>query len=177
MPGCRTASAILLLGLALSGCNLPVPAPAITEEPADDLAATRQALVPIAEALLVRVNHDRDVLGLPALVPSQALNQVAGLRVEDMLVRGYLGPVGPGDVSVAAQDLMAVAGYSGRLGETVYEHSGPLAGLVDAAAGAWVASEAHRKLLLDAGFQFTGIGILGDGERWIVAQVFAERGP
>lgn len=177
MPHRRTIMATLLLGLALASCNLQRAGPAATQQPSADLVATRQALVPMADALLVRVNHDRDVLGLPALVPSQALEQVAALRVDDMLVRGYLGSVGPGEGSAAAQDLMAVAGFSGRLGETVYEHNGPLADLVDAVVGAWIASEAHRKLILDPRFQFTGIGILGAGERWIVAQVFAERGP
>lgn len=143
-----------------------------------DLAATRQALTPLGEALKVRLNRDRDVLGLPALVPSQALDQAAGLRAEDMLVRDYLGPVGPGDPSVAAQDLMSAAGYSGQLGELIYEHDGPLSELTETTMGTWMASDAHRDVLLNTRFQYMGAGLVGDGAgRWIVVLLFAEVGP
>lgn len=166
-----------LLILALAGCNLPAGDVGPVAGPTNDLAATRQSLAPIGEMLLVRINHDRDVLGLPALTPSQALDQVAGLRAEDMLAREYVGPIGPGDASVPAQDLMAVAGYTGRLGELTYEHIGGLDALVEAAVAAWIASEAHRSLLLDTRYRYTGVGMIRDGERWIVALAFAEQGP
>jgi uncharacterized protein YkwD len=166
-----------ILMLALAGCNLRGADAVPGEAPATDLAATRQSLTPIGEMLLVRINHDRDVLSLPALTPSQALDQVAGLRAEDMLARGYLGPTGPGDVSVPAQDLMTVAGYVGRLGELTYGHTGPLDSLVDATVGAWIASDAHRALLLDSRYHFIGVGMIGEGERWIVVLALAERGP
>jgi len=168
---------LLLVGLALAACNLNADDVGQRAAPTDELAATRQSLAPMGEILLVRVNHDRDVLGLPALTPSQALNQVAGLRAEDMFTRGYLGPIGPGDESVPAQDLMAVAGYKGRLGELTYEYLGPLDSLVDATLGAWIASDVHRVLLLDSGYQYTGAGVIGEAERWIVVMAFAERGP
>jgi len=168
---------IVALSILLAGCNLRGVEAGPGGTPAADLAATRQSLTPMGEMLLVRVNHDRDVLGLPALTPSQALDQVAGLRAEDMLARGYVGPNVPGDASVPAQDLMTVAGYVGRLGELTYEHIGPLDSLVDASVGAWIASDAHRALLLDTRYKFTGVGMVGEGERWIVALVFAEQGP
>jgi len=168
---------LLLVGLALAACNLRPVDVGPGDAPTNDLAATRQSLAPIGEILLVRVNHDRDVLGLPALTPSQALDQVAGLRAEDMLTRGYLGPIGPGDTTVPAQDLMAVAGYRGRLGELTYEFLGPLDSLVDATLGAWIASDVHRALLLETGYQYTGAGVIGEAERWIVVLAFAEQGP
>ena len=168
---------ILALTLALAGCNLRGADIGPGNAPATDLDATRQSLAPIGEVLLVRVNHDRDVLGLPALTPSQALDMAAGLRAEDMLTRGYLGPIGPGDTSVPAQDLMAVAGYRGRLGELTYEHLGPLDSLVAATLGAWIASDAHRALLLDTDYQYMGVGVIGEADRWIVVLAFAEQGP
>ncbi len=167
----------LALTIALAGCNLRGanvdPAGAAAADP----AATRQSLAPIGEMLLVRINHDRDVLGLSALTPSQALEQVAELRADDMLARGYVGATGPGDTSVPAQDLLAVAGYAGKLGELTYEHVGPLDSLVDACVGSWIASDPHRSLLLETRYKYTGVGVVGEGERWIVALVFAEQGP
>ncbi len=87
---------ILALTLALAGCNLRGADAGPGNEPTDDLEATRQSLAPIGEILLVRVNHDRDVLGLPALTPSQALDMAAGLRAEDMLTRELPWPDRPG---------------------------------------------------------------------------------
>lgn len=167
----------LVISLGLTSCNLASSGVAPGGLTGGDLAATRQDLTPIGEMLLVRINHDRDVLGLPALTPSQALDQVAGLRAEDMLARDYLASNGPGDASIAAKDLMAVAGYRGRLGELIYEYVGPLDSLADASVGAWMASDAHRALLLDTTYRYDGVGVIGDGERWIVSLVFAEQGP
>lgn len=176
----RLAIILSLSVLAMSltsGCNLgrtsALPA-AGGETPGASLDV---ALQPIGESLKVRVNRDRDVLGLPALVASQALDEAARLRAEDMLIRGYLGAIGPGDPSVAAQELMAVAGYSGQLGEVVYEHVGQLSTLTESTVGAWMASDAHRKLLLDTRFQFLGASMAGGNEDWIVVMLFAEVGP
>jgi uncharacterized protein YkwD len=173
----RRAIVALVLVLALSACGLRGGGAVAGGSGGGDLAATREALLPIGESLLARINHDRDVLGLPAFAPSQALNQVAGLRAEDMLVRGYVGPVGPGDASVAAQDLMEAAGYRGRLGELIYEYLGQPEALVDRTVTTWLASEAHRVLLLDAAYRYAGVGVIGSGGRWIIALEFAEQGP
>jgi uncharacterized protein YkwD len=173
----RTAF-VVTLALALAACNLPrTQGDSGGGSAFGDLAATRESLSPLAETLLGRINHDRDVLGLPAFTPSQALDQVAGLRAEDMLIRGYLGPIGPGDASAAAQDLMGAAGYRGRLGELVFEYVGQPESLVDTTVTQWMASEAHRALLLEAVYAYVGVGLIGDGERWIVALEFAEQGP
>lgn len=173
----RQTGIALALVLALAGCNLRSMHVSSGGSADVDLAATREALIPMAETLLVRINHDRDVLGLPAFTPSLALDQVAGLRAEDMLIRDYLGPVGPGYASAAAQDLMGAAGYRGRLGELTYEYVGPPESLVDTTVTAWMASEAHRALLLEAAYAYVGVGLIGDGERRIVALEFAEQGP
>jgi uncharacterized protein YkwD len=173
----RRAAFLVALALAIAACNLSETDDSGSGSAAGDLAATRESLAPLAETLLVRINHDRDVLGLPAFTPSQALVQVAGLRVEDMLVRGYLGSIGPGDATVAAQDLMGAAGYRGRLGELIYEYNGQPESLVDTTISHWMASEAHRDLLLEAAFEYVGVGLIGDGKRWIIAAEFAEQGP
>jgi hypothetical protein len=173
----RQAGIALVMVLALAGCNLRSMDVSGVGSAEADLTATRESLIPMAETLLVRINHDRDVLGLPAFTPSLALDQVAGLRAEDMLIRGYLGAIGPGDASVAAQDLMGAAGYRGRLGELIYEYVGQPESLVDTTVTQWMASEAHRALLLDAAYTYVGVGLIGDGERWIVALEFAEQGP
>ena len=168
---------IVVLGAVMvAGCNLE-RRDALPGGAGVDVASTQETLLPIGESLKVRVNRDRDVLGLPALVASQALDEAARLRAEDMLIRGYLGAIGPGDTSVAAQDLMAVAGYSGRLGELIYEHVGPLSSLTESTVGAWMASDIHRKLLLDTRFQFLGAGLAGGSDAWIVVMLFAEVGP
>jgi uncharacterized protein YkwD len=72
---------------------------------------------------------------------------------------------------------MGAAGYRGRLGELIYEYLGPPESLVDTTVTQWMSSEAHRALLLDTGYAFVGVGLLGDGERWIVVVEFAEQGP
>jgi len=168
---------MLTLVLALAACNLQSEEISGGGKMQGDLAATRESLVPIGETLLVRINHDRDVLGLSAYTPSQALDEVAGLRAEDMLIRDYVGSMGPGDASIAAQDLMGAAGYRGRLGELIYEYVGQPQSLVDAAVTTWLASEAHRALLLDPAYMYVGVGLIGDGGQWIVALEFAEQGP
>ena len=168
---------VWLAVILLAGCNLPSGGDAAPPAAGADLVATRQALAPLAETLLVRINHDRDVLDLPAYTPSQALDDIAGLRAEDMLMRGYVGSTGPGDASVAAQELMGAAGYRGRLGEMVYEFIGEPASLVDATVTTWLSSEAHRALLLDPAYAYVGAGVIGDGERWIIALELAEQGP
>jgi uncharacterized protein YkwD len=174
----RRSVFVVTLALALAACNLPrTEGDSGGGSAVGDLAATRESLAPLAATLLVRINHDRDVLGLPAFTPSQALNQVAGLRAEDMSIRGYLGPIGPGDASAAAQDMMGAAGYRGRLGELIYEYLGLPESLVDTTVTQWMASEAHRALLLEAAYAYVGVGLIGDGERWIVAVEFAEQGP
>lgn len=169
-------SGLLCVAMA-AGCNLQRSGGPQQVEDAVGSATSAEVLLPVGESLKVRINRDRDVLGLPALTASQALDEAARLRAEDMLVRGYLGPVGPGDASVAAQDLMAVAGYAGQLGELVYEHAGPLSTLTESTVGAWMASDAHRRLLLDTRFQFLGAGMAGEPEGWIVVMLFAEVGP
>jgi uncharacterized protein YkwD len=176
----RTAIVLTLTVLALilmSGCNMGSTPALPAGDGGTDAASVDAALQPIGESLKVRVNRDRDVLGLPALTASQALDAAARLRAEDMVIRGYLGAIGPGDPSVAAQELMAVAGYSGQLGELVYEHVGQLSTLTESTVGAWMASDVHRKLLLDTRFQFLGAGMAGGQEDWIVVVLFAEVGP
>lgn len=176
----RTAIVIawsLLALLLMSGCNQGRTPTLPAGDGGTDTASVDAALQPIGESLKVRVNRDRDVLGLPALVASQALDEAAHLRAEDMLIRGYLGAIGPGDPSVAAQELMGAAGYAGQLGELVYEHVGQLSTLTESTVGAWMASDGHRKLLLDTRFQFLGAGMAGGQEGWIVVVLFAEVGP
>ncbi len=173
----RSGASILvawLTGLLLAGCNLPSASTAATGTTS---LPGRPDLELIAASIVVQINLDRDRIGLGPLVTSAALTDIAFLRSDDMIERSYFGHAERQDLLPLVWPMLSASGYAGKLGENLYEYRGPLAEVGTAAVGAWIASRDHRRLLLDARFHFTGVGLMGDGTVWRVTQVFAERGP
>ena len=170
----RTVLGMWLTGMLLVSCNLPS---APTSASVTASLPGRQELELIAASIVVHINLDREQIGLGPLVTSEALSDIAFHRSEDMITRSYFGHADRQDELPLVWPMLSASGYAGKLAENLYEYRGPLADVGAAAVGAWIASRDHRRLLLDARFHFTGVGLMGDGTLWRVTQVFAERGP
>lgn len=172
----RSGAGILfgLVMVLLGGCNLPTSAATPT---AGVTIPSRAELGPVAAGIVAQINLQRAQIGLSPLVTSAALTDIAFSRSEDMMARSYFGHADRAGALPEVWPMLSAAGYSGKLGENLYEFRGALTDAGAAALGAWMASRDHRKLLLDDRFHFTGVGLMGDGFVWRVTQVFAEGGP
>lgn len=163
-------------GCTPTDCLIPSPgsgAPAPTQES----YLRRLVLLPSAEGILRLANTEREALGLPSLIASSVLMDLAFSRSEDMVARGYFSHADPVDGHLVAETLLAGGGFTGRLGENLFSYSGPLRDLALDALAAWMSSPEERSLILDPTFQLTGVGIMGEGSRWTVTQLFVENGP
>jgi uncharacterized protein YkwD len=136
----------------------------------------RSVLLPVAEAIVHRVNRDRAMLGMPGLIAPPAMMEIAFIRAEDLVARTAFDHAGP-DGSSPAQTLMVAAGFGGHLAENLYACVDPLGQVADSTVAAWMSSPEHREVILDPRFQYMGVGLMGDGTWWKVVQVFAQYGP
>jgi uncharacterized protein YkwD len=137
----------------------------------------RRVLLPTAEEILALANTEREALGLPPLSTSTVLMDLAFRRSEDMLARAYFSHADPVDGHLIAEALLIGSGYVGRLGENLFSYNGSLGDLGLDALAAWMSGPEERSLILDPVFSLTGVGVMGDGSRWTVTQLFVESGP
>ncbi|HLB65127.1 MAG TPA: CAP domain-containing protein [Anaerolineales bacterium] len=166
---------------AETGCNpieclvsSPEPgAPAPTQE----AFLRRRVLLPTADEILRLANTEREALGLTSLSASATLMNLAFGRSEDMVARSYFAHTDPADGHLVAETILIGGGYAGRLGENLFSYNGPLGDLALDALAAWMSSPEERSLILDPTFSLTGVGVMGDGARWTVTQLFVESGP
>ncbi len=141
------------------------------------LPYARSQLRPASDAVLKGVNAARTERGLAPLQSSDQLTDFAYLRSEDMIVRDYYGHLDPATGEAVLWTLLADAGYEGRIAENLFAMTGLIDGVPEAVLNAWLDSADHRANLLDPSFRFTGIGLMGDGTWWMIAQIFAEEEP
>ncbi len=164
-----------------AGCDLAeclIPSPDAGSPPStQDAFLRRRVLLPTAEEILQLANTERAALGLPPLSATAALTELAFSRSEDMVARGYFSHADPEDGHLAAETLLVGGGYTGRLGENLFSYNGTLGDLALDALAAWMSSPDERSLILDPVFTLAGVGVMGDGSRWTVTQLFAENGP
>jgi uncharacterized protein YkwD len=108
------------------------------------------------------VNEVRRERGLPELAHSASLADVARAHSEDMMRRGYFGHRSPeGDL---AQERMKAAGIDFRaVGENIQRNKYFDDPVAEAVRG-WMASDGHRKAILDPRFSRSGVGITIDEE-------------
>ncbi len=187
--GGRCAVCLLLAVSALAACtsNLPGPPPAHetaampvlsgSEDEAGVWEARQAVLQPTAASLVQRLNAERSALGVPVLEVSDALSEIAFLRAEDMARRGYLASQDPQTGEALPLELMLGAGFGGSLAEVVAVASPGLQDLSAAALAEWLASPAHRAVLLDPVYRYAGGGLMPDGQAWKVVVLLAERAP
>lgn len=113
------------------------------------------------------VNEERTKAGLALLEVDPGLMQFARERSEDMVKREYVSHYDP----TTGEDL------SGAAGENIARFSSrwsTLSDLPQRSVGYWIASEGHRKNILDAGAHRTGVGVAVGGGNVIITQIFAE---
>jgi len=134
-------------------------------------------LTSLGNALVVGVNQRRIEAGLPPLMATAELTEIAQLRADDMVVRDYFGHTDPISGAALVEPLIRSAGFTGRVAENIYATNAPQPALVNQVVAAWFDSPSHRASLLDPGLRFTGVGLAGDGSWWKICQVFAQRGP
>jgi uncharacterized protein YkwD len=135
------------------------------------------AMTAAADAVLAAVNVRRALAGIPPLIQQAALLEVAYERSVDMAVRGYLAHVDPETGRQVAEDLLRAADFRGQVAELLFQSETPIGELSQSAVAAWFQDPDHNLILLSPDFRFVGIGMMGDGQRWIVTMILAGESP
>lgn len=170
----------LLVLILLSACSPgiepgPGSAPAVQvetgQEPVSQPSVLEAAITTTSEALLSAVNLRRALAGVPPLIHQPELTGIANDRAADMATSGYRGHVDPQSGVVIVEQRLQQAGYHGQAAELLFESLGPLTGLAEITVETWFADADHELVLLGPEFRYAGIGVMGDGQRWIVVAV------
>ena len=141
-------SILLLLALAAVG---------ITSVLAID---TQQA----EQELIILTNVDRTSNGVPALVPDEALKDVARFRSEDMVTRDYFSHLIPPD-GHQVFDILKQRGISYlRAGENLARNNSPDHITVQTVEQAFLNSPSHRAILLCPDYTNLGTGVAEGAE-------------
>jgi uncharacterized protein YkwD len=157
---------VLLAALAAAGCvgvrigtegfEVPIPTGSATREPAStaELEAARAEVV-------ARINAARRRAGLAPLAAHPALDRAAQRHAADMAARGFYSHDNPEGLS--PRDRAGRAGYGPArlIGENIARG----ARSPEQAVELWLDSRAHRKILLEASFSETGVGIAAGRHR------------
>jgi uncharacterized protein YkwD len=135
------------------------------------------AISSTTDAILSAINVRRALEGWPPLVRQIALTEIANNRAIDMAVHAYLSHEDPETTEILVESMLIDRGYHGRVAELVYAANEPLDRLGEIAIDEWFDDPDTRSVLLNPGFHFIGIGMMGDGTTWKIVQVLAEHAP
>lgn len=116
------------------------------------------------QELIILTNVDRTSNGVPALLPDDALGEVARFRSEDMVTRGYFSHYIPPDGHLVFAELDARGIQYLRAGENLGRTSEPEYVAVETVEQAFMNSPQHRVVLLWPGYTNLGTGAAGSGE-------------
>ena len=169
----------LLSACSTSGGKIIEPGPGsasvdqVAADPAvgNELSELETAVTTTAEALLTSVNLHRALSGVPPLIQQAELTGIANDRAAAMATSGNMGHVDPQSGVVVVEQRLQEAGFQGQAAELLFDSLGPLSELPDLTAESWFADADHKLVLLGPEFRYAGIGVMGDGQRWIVVAV------
>jgi uncharacterized protein YkwD len=170
---------ILLSACSASGATKIEPGPGSAvgaqvetdQDPGSGLSELEAAATTTAEALLTSVNLRRALSGVPPLIQQPELTGIANDRAAEMATSGYMGHVDPQSGMVVVEQRLQQAGYHGQAAELLLDSLSPLSELAEITARTWFADADHELILLGPTFRYAGIGVMGDGKRWIVVTV------
>jgi uncharacterized protein YkwD len=130
-----------------------------------------------ADALINGINLKRAQDGLLPWVVEPILVDFAHERAVDMAVQGYLDHVEPGESKVLVEAALHEQGFFGQAAELVFATEGALQEVASITLDAWFEDIDHRVVLLSPDFRYAGLGLMGDGTRWVVTLILVEGRP
>jgi uncharacterized protein YkwD len=130
-----------------------------------------------ADALINGINLKRTQNGLLPWVVEPILVDFAYERAVDMAVQGYLDHVEPGESKVLVEAALHEQGFFGQAAELVFATEGALQEVASITLHAWFEDIDHRAVLLSPDFRYAGLGLMGDGTRWVVTLILVEGRP
>lgn len=136
-----------------------------------------EGMTEVALAIMLEVNAARQMNGVQHLRAASPLMHLAALRAKEMIALGYFDHVHPRRGTVEADRLLRATGISGGVGELLFESSTSREDLASDAVLAWLEQDANRRTMLSTDYQHIGVGVMGDGERWIVAALMSAEQP
>ncbi len=131
----------------------------------------------LALSVVLKVNTARQVSSVPHLEGSSPLMRLASLRAREMVALGYFSHVHPRRGTIEADRLLREEGLSGSVSELLFEGSGSREELAQKAVASWQDDAANREILLSTTYRQVGIGVMGNGDRWIVAALLLGEEP
>jgi uncharacterized protein YkwD len=148
-PRFRSFLPLLLVGAVLGACEA---APFEPEPSAEPHSMVRMTTV---------INEHRASVGCPALAWKAGAAEVARAHSVDMVERGFFGHVNPDGVGPFSRLRSAGVPYR-TAGENLAR--GWSEGREEEVLRAWLASDAHRKVLEDCRYTHQGIGL--ESQHW-----------
>jgi uncharacterized protein YkwD len=149
----------------------------IEVEKASPQVDERERAMSAAVAIVQGINLERGRMGRSTLQVRTDLFDIAFLRAEELVARGYFDHVDPADGRLPAQVELVRAGYSGKMGEVFVALFSPIGTLAPRALQAWWESEPHRQVLMDPAYRYLGVGLASDQVWWKVVILLAESAP
>jgi uncharacterized protein YkwD len=153
----------ILLGVLLCACVAPPPPQPTADE--------------IAEDIIVRINAEREALGLDPFVVNEQLMLMAQWRSQDMVDGDYYShDPPPGRPTLA--DFNERLGYESlhtpkeNLMYIVHDDGRSLGGIADSTINGWKGSPGHWRLIASPDIEMTGVGVVVGHDRIIVTQLF-----
>jgi uncharacterized protein YkwD len=126
-----------------------------------------------ASQLVQYMNEARIEAGLATMATMPTLEEVAGVRAEDLAERQYFDHYAP-DGSSAFSELSARGVGYGLAGENLARNNYPDNDSLQVAFDALMNSEGHRANILEPRFTRVGVAALLDGDLWIYVTVFMD---
>lgn len=130
-----------------------------------------------ADAILNGINLRRAQQGLLPWLVEPALVEVAYERSVDMAIRGFVDHTAPGAAEVEVLSALQERTYFGQAAELVFATQEPLQEVAQTTLNAWFADPNHEAVLLSPELRFAGLGLMGDGSRWIVTLILVQGRP
>ncbi|HPU45507.1 MAG TPA: CAP domain-containing protein [Thermoclostridium sp.] len=153
-----------------SGTPATPKPPAATPAPSPSVPKTTGELSPEEQQLLTLINNERAKGGLPALQADMELMRVARTKANDMVQNNYFSHYSP--TYGSPFDMMRQFGISFKAAaENIAGNS-----TIQGAVSAWMNSSGHKANIMNASYNYTGIGIARSNKYgYVFVQMFIKK--